>query len=226
MDLLLAAARDIAPGDPLDPDTTLGAMVDETQTERVLGYIETGRDEGADLVLGGSRVRADTGGFYIEPTVFDGVRNDMRIAREEIFGPVLATIDVRLPRPRRSRSRTTRSTASPRRCGRDSVDAAHRVARAIRAGIVWVNTFDAGDITSPFGGFKQSGIRPRQVDPRAREVRRPEDGLDRVARLAAGQPGRPLGSLRRRSAPSDRSARAVHHLTGVQVTRPRGDVAR
>jgi len=69
MDLLLAAARDIAPGNPLDPETNLGAMVDQTQTERVMGYIETGREEGADLILGGSRVRADTGGFYIEPTV-------------------------------------------------------------------------------------------------------------------------------------------------------------
>ena len=110
-------------------DTTLGAMVDETQTERVLGYIETGRDEGADLVLGGSRVRADTGGFYIEPTVFDRVRNDMRIAREEIFGPVLATIDVGSEaeaiavaqrhdvRPRRGGVDRQRRRRAPRRAG-------------------------------------------------------------------------------------------------------------
>ena len=157
MDLLLAAARDIAPGNPLDPDTTLGAMVDETQTERVLGYIETGRDEGADLVLGGSRVRADSGGFYIEPTVFDRVRNDMRIAREEIFGPVLATIDVGSEAEAIAVANDTMYGLAAA-VWTDSVDAAHRVARAIRAGVVWVNTFDAGDITSPFGGFKQSGF--------------------------------------------------------------------
>ena len=157
MDLLLAAARDIAPGNPLDPDTTLGAMVDQTQTERVLGYIETGRDEGADLVLGGSRVRADSGGFYSEPTVFDRVRNDMRIAREEIFGPVLATIDVGSEAEAIAVANDTMYGLAAA-VWTDSVDAAHRVARAIRAGVVWVNTFDAGDITSPFGGFKQSGF--------------------------------------------------------------------
>jgi acyl-CoA reductase-like NAD-dependent aldehyde dehydrogenase len=157
MDLLLAAARDIEPGNPLDPSTTLGAMVDETQTDRVLGYIETGRSEGADLVLGGRRVRADTGGCYIEPTVFDRVRNDMTIAREEIFGPVLATIDVGSEDEAVAVANDTMYGLAAA-VWTDSVDTAHRVARAIRAGVVWVNTFDAGDITSPFGGFKQSGF--------------------------------------------------------------------
>ena len=157
MDLLLAAARDIAPGNPLDPDTTLGAMVDQTQTERVMGYIETGRTEGADLILGGSRVRTDTGGFYIEPTVFDRVRNDMTLAREEIFGPVLSTIEVGSEAEAVTVANDTMYGLAAA-VWTDSVDAAHRVARAIRAGVVWVNTFDAGDITSPFGGFKQSGF--------------------------------------------------------------------
>jgi gamma-glutamyl-gamma-aminobutyraldehyde dehydrogenase/4-guanidinobutyraldehyde dehydrogenase/NAD-dependent aldehyde dehydrogenase len=156
-DLMLAAARDIAPGDPLDPRTTLGAMVDETQTERVLGYIETGRREGADLVLGGRRVRTGSGGCYIEPTVFDRVRNDMTIAREEIFGPVLATIEVGSEREAVAVANDTMYGLAAA-VWTDSVDAAHRVARAIRAGVVWVNTFDSSDITSPFGGFKQSGF--------------------------------------------------------------------
>ena len=157
MDLMLAAARDIEPGNPLDPQTTLGAMVDETQTGRVLGYIETGRNEGADLVLGGRRIRTDSGGCYIEPTVFDRVSNDMTIAREEIFGPVLATIEVASEGEAIAVANDTMYGLAAA-VWTDSVDAAHRVARAIRAGVVWVNTFDAGDITSPFGGFKQSGF--------------------------------------------------------------------
>ena len=157
VDLMLAATRDIAPGDPLDPRTTLGAMVDEIQTERVLGYIAAGREEGADLVLGGRRVRTDSGGFYIEPTVFDRVRNDMTIAREEIFGPVLATIEVGSEGEAISVANDTMYGLAAA-VWTDSVDAAHRVSRAIRAGVVWVNTFDSSDITSPFGGFKQSGF--------------------------------------------------------------------
>jgi acyl-CoA reductase-like NAD-dependent aldehyde dehydrogenase len=123
----------------------------------VLGYIETGRTEGADLVLGGRRVRDETGGCYIEPTVFDRVRNDMTIAREEIFGPVLATIDVGSEDEAVAVANDTMYGLAAA-VWTDSVDTAHRVARAIRAGVVWVNTFDAGDITSPFGGFKQSGF--------------------------------------------------------------------
>ena len=157
MELLLDAARQIAPGDPLDPQTTLGAMVDETQTARVLGYIDTGRSEGAELVLGGERVRPESGGCYIEPTVFDRVRNDMTIARDEIFGPVLATITVGSEQEAVAVANDTMYGLAAA-VWTESVDTAHRVARAIRAGVVWVNTFDAGDITAPFGGFKQSGF--------------------------------------------------------------------
>ncbi len=157
MPLLLAAAERIVAGDPLDPKTSLGAMVDETQTRRVLDYIDKGQNEGADLILGGTRVRTDTGGFYIEPTVFDHVRNDMTIAREEIFGPVLSTITVGSEDEAIAVANDTMYGLAAA-IWTDSVDTAHRVARAIRAGIVWVNTFDAGDISSPFGGFKQSGF--------------------------------------------------------------------
>jgi len=157
LERIAAVARELAPGDPLDPRTRLGAIVDEAQLTRVLGYIEAGRGEGARLVLGGSRRREESGGFYVEPTVFDGVRADMRIAREEIFGPVLAVA-------------TFRTEEEAVRLANDSnyglaagvwttqLATAHRLARAIRSGVVYVNCYDADDITVPFGGFRQSGI--------------------------------------------------------------------
>ncbi len=144
------------PGDPLDPSTQLGAMVDETQTRRVLEYIAAGREGGARLLLGGRRVREGSGGCYLEPTVFDQVQPSMRIAREEIFGPVLAALSFR-------------DLEEAIRIGNDvdyglvaaiwtrDINAAHRAARALRAGTVYVNCYDADDITVPFGGFKQSG---------------------------------------------------------------------
>src|SRR5439155_5142454 len=154
---VLDVARTIRPGDPLEPDAQIGAMVDETQMRRVLGYIDKGKEEGADLILGGERVRADSGGFYIEPTVFDHVRNDMTIAQEEIFGPVLATISFgdEQEAVRIANDTIYGLTAA---IWTDDLNRAHRMSRAIRAGIVWVNCFDHGDMSSPFGGFKQSGF--------------------------------------------------------------------
>jgi acyl-CoA reductase-like NAD-dependent aldehyde dehydrogenase len=150
-------ARTMSPGDPLDPDTVLGAMVDEIQTQRVLDYIASGRSEGARLALGGQRVRQESGGCYIEPTVFDDVRQSMRIAREEIFGPVLATLSFRdLDEALRLANDVSYGLAAAI-WTRDLRDA-HRAARALRAGVVYVNCYDADDITVPFGGFKQSGF--------------------------------------------------------------------
>jgi len=135
----------------------MGAIVDATQLDRVLGYIASGRSEGAELQLGGARVREETGGYYVEPTIFDAVSNDMRIAREEIFGPVLSTISFsELDEAITIANDTVYGLSAG--IWTDDVNVAHRAARAIRAGIVWVNTFDAGDISSPFGGFKQSGF--------------------------------------------------------------------
>jgi len=150
-------ASELTPGDPLDPATRLGAMVDAQQMQRVLGYIDAGRQDGARLALGGSQVRAESGGCYIEPTVFDGVRTSMRIAREEIFGPVLATITFRTEAEAIAIANDT-SYGLAAAVWTHDLNTAHRMARAIRAGMVYVNCYDADDITVPFGGFRQSGM--------------------------------------------------------------------
>jgi gamma-glutamyl-gamma-aminobutyraldehyde dehydrogenase/4-guanidinobutyraldehyde dehydrogenase/NAD-dependent aldehyde dehydrogenase len=157
LERVAALGRAIPPADPLDPSTRTGALVDEIQTQRVLDYIESGRSEGARLALGGQRVHKESGGCYVEPTIFDGVRPAMRIAREEIFGPVLSVIGFGdLEEAIRIGNDTSYGLAAA--VWTRDITQAHRAARALRAGVVYVNCYDADDITVPFGGFRQSGI--------------------------------------------------------------------
>ncbi len=157
LDAIAKVAREFAPGDPLDPATKLGAIVDAQQMQRVLGYIDAGRADGARLAFGGAQVRRESGGCFIEPTAFDGVRRDMRIAREEIFGPVLSVMTFRDETEAVSLANDTHYGLAAAVWTRD-LNAAHRMSRAIRAGMVYVNCYDADDITVPFGGFRQSGM--------------------------------------------------------------------
>ncbi|WP_119287324.1 aldehyde dehydrogenase [Azohydromonas sediminis] len=156
VEIVAAEAPKYRPADPLDAATVMGALVDATQLNTVMGYIDAGLSEGARCVTGGRQARAETGGFYVEPTVFDGVANSMKIAREEIFGPVMGVI-------RFGTEAEAIAIANDSPYGlqasvwSDNVNRAHRVARALRAGTVHVNQYDEDDITVPFGGYKQSG---------------------------------------------------------------------
>lgn len=157
VETLVEVAKDFVPGDPLDPATSMGALVDENHTARVLGFADIAREGGASLATGGARVRTESGGCYVEPTIFDGVTNDMRVAREEIFGPMLSVITVdNVAEAVQVANDTAYGLASA--VWTDDLSTAHWVSKAIRAGLVYVNCYDCDDMTTPFGGYKQSGI--------------------------------------------------------------------
>ena len=156
VEMVVEKSRDWMPGNPLDPATTMGPMIDAAQLKTVADYVDIGREEGASLMFGGKQVMADSGGCYHEPTVFDGVNNDMRIAREEIFGPVLSVIGFKdAEEAVRIANDSIYGLAGAVWC--NNINVAHKVAAAVRVGTMGINNYFGGDITVPFGGFKQSG---------------------------------------------------------------------
>jgi aldehyde dehydrogenase (NAD+) len=155
VDRVVARTKKQRVGDPFAPDTTQGPQVDRTQFDKVMAYIAAGRKDGAQLRAGGGRVGQQ--GYFIEPTVFSDVRDDMQIARDEIFGPVLSVMRFRTIDEVVQRANATRYGLAAAVWTRD-ITKAHAVANGVRAGTVWVNCYDVFDAAAPFGGFKESGL--------------------------------------------------------------------
>jgi aldehyde dehydrogenase (NAD+) len=151
----IARARKRRVGDPLDPGTDQGPQVSQSQFDRIMRYIESGKSEGATLACGGERV--GDRGYFIQPTVFADVRDDMKIAREEIFGPVMSVIPFKDMDEVIARANRTSYGLAAGVWTRD-IKKAHAVANGVRAGTVWVNCYHVLDTRAPFGGFKQSGM--------------------------------------------------------------------
>ncbi|MBI4240353.1 MAG: aldehyde dehydrogenase family protein, partial [Candidatus Rokubacteria bacterium] len=158
MTKLTERVKGLKVGDPMDKATRMGPVVSAQQMETVLSYIEAGKKEGARLAAGGGRAKVESGkGYFIEPTIFDQVSNRMKIAREEIFGPVLSVITFKDLEEGIAEGNTTTYGLAAAVWTRD-VAKALRAARAIRAGTVWVNAYNLYDAALPFGGFKESGF--------------------------------------------------------------------
>ncbi|MGH6942521.1 aldehyde dehydrogenase [Hypericibacter sp.] len=144
-------------GDPLRSDTKIGALIEERHLEKVMSYMEIGTKEGAKVALGGKRLFPESGGWFFEPTIFDNVKNSMRIAREEIFGPVLSVLTFSEPEQAVKIANDT-SYGLAASLYTENLNTAHKMARAIRAGTVSINCYSEGDFTVPFGGYKESGF--------------------------------------------------------------------
>lgn len=156
IEAVLRRAGELRIGDPLDPATEMGALVSSGHLTRVLDHIGTGLDEGARLRTGGTRTRAETGGSFLQPTVFDHVTPGMRLSREEIFGPVLSVLTFDTLDEAVTLANATEYGLAAGLWTSD-LTIAHQVSRALKAGTVWVNCYEEGDLTVPFGGMKQSG---------------------------------------------------------------------
>jgi gamma-glutamyl-gamma-aminobutyraldehyde dehydrogenase len=147
-------------GDPLERDTRVGPLIEPPAMQRVLGAIETAAGQGATVAAGGHRVLQGTGGWFVEPTIVDDVRPDMAIARDEIFGPVVAVLTFDGPTEAAAIANDSNYGLAASLFTRD-IDRAHRMARELRAGTVSINCYGEGDISTPFGGYKQSGFGGR-----------------------------------------------------------------
>jgi len=156
MPMVVEALKGWKVGHALDPETQVGALVDQGHLNSVLSYIEAGHVDQAKMLCGGKRTLEETGGVYVEPTIFDDAHNKMRIAQEEIFGPVLTVIPF-------DTTEEAIAIANDSIYGlaaaiwTSNLSKAHLAAKALRVGSMWVNQYDGGDMTAPFGGYKQSG---------------------------------------------------------------------
>ncbi|MCE8023190.1 aldehyde dehydrogenase [Billgrantia aerodenitrificans] len=159
-EVLAQLASDWKLGDPLDPQVNLGALIEESHMKKVLSYIETAKNEGLTLLIGGERVREESGGYFVPPTIFDDAMPESTIVREEIFGPVLAVMTFDTEEEAIALANDTCYGLAASLWSND-LNTVHRMSAAIRAGTVTVNCFGEGDITTPFGGFKQSGFGGR-----------------------------------------------------------------
>ena len=166
---LVTRAKKLKVGDPLDKSTQMGSQVSGRQMERILDYIQAGKDEGAKLECGGERdiEGAKAKGFFVKPTIFSEVKRDMKIAQEEIFGPVLAALKFRDAEEAAEIANSTIYGLVSAVWTRD-IGTAHRLAQQIKAGSVWINAYNCFDSSSPFGGYKQSGFG-REMGPHALE---------------------------------------------------------
>jgi aldehyde dehydrogenase (NAD+) len=152
---LVDKAKNRKVGDPFAADTEQGPQVDKTQFDKVMGYIDAGKDEGANLLCGGGRTSER--GYFVEPTVFDDVSDEMKICREEIFGPVMSVLKFKDIDEVVQRANNNPYGLAAAVWTRD-IEKAHGIANRVRAGTVWVNCYDVFDAAAPFGGFKMSGI--------------------------------------------------------------------
>ncbi|HLU26562.1 MAG TPA: aldehyde dehydrogenase family protein [Longimicrobiales bacterium] len=159
LDRLVSRASALQPGDPLDPKTRYGPLISDEQMARVLGYIARAREEGAELRLGGARApyQGEEKGYWVQPTIFDGVKAEHTLAREEVFGPVLAVMTFDDEEEAAHLANATEYGLAAGVWTKD-VGRAHRFARLLRSGTVWINTYHPLDASSPFGGYKQSGF--------------------------------------------------------------------